>query len=116
MRCPPHLLFFLSAREQVTQDESFKTTSSVTADALQAELQAAKQLLRWCHSGYLRISAKGVSRAPQARHLVGSGGMPPGKVWISDVLRSFLVQSESNGDRYISIRTAETAGVLQLKL
>ena len=33
----------LSALEQVTQDVSFKTSSPVAADAL----QAAKQLLRW---------------------------------------------------------------------
>ena len=50
----------------------------------------------------------------QARRVGGSGGMPPpGKCWISDLLRSFLVQSGSNRDRYSSgillNGTAETA-------
>ena len=35
---------FLNALEQVTQDASFKISSPVATDAL----QAAKQLLRWC--------------------------------------------------------------------
>ena len=51
--------------------------------------------------------------SPEARHLGGSGGMPPGKFWISDLLRTFLVQSVSNRDRYsLGIHlnwTAETA-------
>ena len=38
--------------------------------------------------------------ASEALHLGGCGGMPPGKFCISDLLRSFLVQSGSNSDRY----------------
>ena len=47
-------------------------------------------------SGDRRILAMGVLRRAK-RHLRGVGACPPGKVWISNVLRSFLVQS---GDRY----------------
>ena len=38
--------------------------------------------------------------AREARHLGGSGGMPPRKFWVSDLLRSFLVQSGGNRDCY----------------
>ena len=40
--------------------------------------------------------------ARKAHHIGVSGGMPPGKFWILDHLRSFLVQSGSNRDRYSS--------------
>ena len=55
------------------------------------------------------ILATGVQKeavAHEARQLGGSGGMPPPKekFWISDFLRSFLVQSESNHDRGIHLK------------
>ena len=64
--------------------------------------------------GYSLTTEKGaVSR--EARNLGGSGGMPPPRkiLLISDLLRSFLVQSGCNRDRYslgIYLNwTAETA-------
>ena len=38
--------------------------------------------------------------AREVRHLGGSGACPPRKFWVSDLLRSFLVQSGGNRDRY----------------
>ena len=56
--------------------------------------------------GHRRILAMGVlttengAVACEASHLGKSGGMPPGKFWISELVRSFLVQSGSNRDHY----------------
>ena len=62
--------------------------------------------------GYSLTTEKGVVLR-ETRHLGDLGACPLGKCWISDLLRSFLVQSGSNRDRYslgIYLNwTAETA-------
>ena len=64
--------------------------------------------------GVLTHNGKGGSFARSAPSRGVWGHATPGKFWISDLLRSFLVQSGSNRDRYsIGIYLNWTAATVQ---